>query len=781
MKRVLAGIFLVAIAASAQTSQQPRITSIRPQAWTSGGRGFDLTVVGTFPDEGSEVAWNGARLPTRFVRIGEVSATVSASMVANAGRAAITVVVSGSYIPGVGFSPDLISPPVDFLVNAAPSITTAVLPAGVAGAAYSAQLAATGGTSPYRWSSTGLPTGLSIDAATGAITGAVSAAGVFDIAVALTDAAGVMVSRTLPLSIAPAITSLAPASTSAGGPQFTLTINGAGFGPQSVARWNQATLATMVVSFTQLTAIVPAALIVNPGAIAVTVASGGVTSAPASFAVGNPPSISALSPSTAAAGSESLTMTVTGTGFADGATVMWNNTTLPATLVSATQLTATIGASLLASQGTASIIVVNPGGLRSNAASFTITPPAPVITSLDPASAMAGGPAFILTVNGRNFVSQSVVQWNNTALATTFGSATRLTAAVPAALLDTAAGVARISVMNPGAVVSPGVDFVISAPPAPVISSLNPGSTVAGGSALTVGVTGANFVAGSVVYWNETALGTTFTSVTQLSAAVPASLLAAPGTAGISVLNPRNVRSGITPFRITLPAAPGATITGVGDTANAAEQPRFELALNSPYPFSISGRLDLAFTPESGADDPAIQFSTGGRSASFTIAANATRATFSTADIALQTGTVAGTIVLTTTLQAAGQTLAAPPPRSIRVGRAAPAIRSVRIENRTANGFSVAVTGFSTPREVTQAVFRFTASGRGSLQTTEVQSAMTALFSTWYQAAASTPFGSQFTLVQPFTIQQGDIGAISSVSVTLVNSVGSSQAASATF
>ncbi len=52
-------------------------------------------------------------------------------------------------------------------------ITTSSLPAGQVGAAFSTTLAATGGITPYTWSITSgaLPTGLSLNAATGAITG----------------------------------------------------------------------------------------------------------------------------------------------------------------------------------------------------------------------------------------------------------------------------------------------------------------------------------------------------------------------------------------------------------------------------------------------------------------------------------------------------------------------------------------------------------------------------------------------------------------------------------
>lgn len=47
-----------------------------------------------------------------------------------------------------------------------------------------------GGTPPYRWTVDGLPTGLTVDAATGTIAGRTSSSGVFDLTMTLTDATG---------------------------------------------------------------------------------------------------------------------------------------------------------------------------------------------------------------------------------------------------------------------------------------------------------------------------------------------------------------------------------------------------------------------------------------------------------------------------------------------------------------------------------------------------------------------------------------------------------------
>jgi hypothetical protein len=64
-----------------------------------------------------------------------------------------------------------------------------------------------------------------------------------------------------------------------------------------------------------------------------------------------------------------------GSGFVSGATVKWNTMSLPTTFVSASQLTAAVAASYVASAGSATIAVNNPapGGGASGAATFTTT------------------------------------------------------------------------------------------------------------------------------------------------------------------------------------------------------------------------------------------------------------------------------------------------------------------------------------------------------------------------------------------------------------------------
>jgi hypothetical protein len=74
----------------------------------------------------------------------------------------------------------------------------------------------------------------------------------------------------------------------------------------------------------------------------------------------------------------------------------------------------------------------------------------PAISQLNPDSVKAGGAPFILTINGSNFASQAVVNWNSTPQnTTTYVSGGQLTVGIPASLI-TNPGTVQISVTNPG-------------------------------------------------------------------------------------------------------------------------------------------------------------------------------------------------------------------------------------------------------------------------------------------------------------------------------------------
>jgi hypothetical protein len=73
------------------------------------------------------------------------------------------------------------------------------------------------------------------------------------------------------------------------------------------------------------------------------------------------PTITELSPDNATAGGPAFTLTVNGSSFNNSAVVNWNGTAQTTAFVTGKQLTAAIPASAIATAGTASVTVTNPG------------------------------------------------------------------------------------------------------------------------------------------------------------------------------------------------------------------------------------------------------------------------------------------------------------------------------------------------------------------------------------------------------------------------------------
>ena len=149
-----------------------------------------LTQSGADVTGSSTISWSSAAATVASVSGSGASATVTGDA---AGSTEVIATVSG------------ISGDADVVVRPDPPvISTADLPDGEVGVAYSEMLAATGGDGTYSWSvSAGaLPTGLSLDAATGGLSGTPAVDGTFDFTVEVTSA-GLGAEQPLTLLIAP--------------------------------------------------------------------------------------------------------------------------------------------------------------------------------------------------------------------------------------------------------------------------------------------------------------------------------------------------------------------------------------------------------------------------------------------------------------------------------------------------------------------------------------------------------------------------------------------------
>lgn len=111
---------------------------------------------------------------------------------------------------------------------------------------------------------------------------------------------------------------------------------------------------------------------------------GGIGTSGSGGKTGNPvPSVTAVSPSSVTAGSSPFTLTVTGSNFVASSVVNWNGQARTTTYVSATQLTASIQASDIATTGSAAITVTNPspGGGTSQGLKLEISATLPALST----------------------------------------------------------------------------------------------------------------------------------------------------------------------------------------------------------------------------------------------------------------------------------------------------------------------------------------------------------------------------------------------------------------
>ncbi len=522
----------------------PAATSLLPSSATAGGASFTLTVNGTNLVNGSTVLWNGSSRTTTFVSSTQLTATINAGDIANGGTASVTV---SNPAPGGGTSN-----PLTFTIdNPLPSLTS-LSPASATEGASSVALTVNGANfvsgATINWNGTPLTTSFKSNIKlTATVPSAdLAAAGTFPVTVT-NPAPGGGTSSSLTFTVnnpKPTISSLSPSSTTAGAAGFTLTVNGTNYVSTSVVNWAGSPRTTVFVSKTKITATINSADVAAAGTFKVTVtnpAPGGGTSTSSNFTVNNPvPTLTSISPTTVTTGGTSFTLTATGTKYVAGSHIQWNGANLTTTFVSSTSLTATVPASDIATAGSATVTVNNPtpGGGTSGSKTISINNGVPTITSISPSSATAGGAQLTMTVNGTNFVTTSVVNWNGGALATTFVGSTKITATVTAGDIALA-GTASVTVTNPapGGGTSTSKTFTINNPK-PTITSLSPSSATAGGPQFTLTVNGTNFVTTSVVKWAGSSRTTTYVSATKITAIINAADIATAGTFHVTVTNP---------------------------------------------------------------------------------------------------------------------------------------------------------------------------------------------------------------------------------------------------
>jgi uncharacterized repeat protein (TIGR01451 family) len=239
-----------------------QISYLFPDTAIAGGSTFTLSVAGSGFQSGAVVNWNATPLTTTFSSSNFVTANVPATWIANSGTATITV-------SNPGTSP---STSVAFIIATTPAVPNL-----------------TGGYVTYSWytatglfankfayvSGSGFEQGMTL-AWNGTNLGSVNSGLGVNVPLSLMQAPGPVsiaatnpggtASANLALTIPPlrSLTTIVPSAVSAGNASFTLTLNGTGFSAgDTVQVWPGGSLATNVVSATQIQATVPASMVAS--------------------------------------------------------------------------------------------------------------------------------------------------------------------------------------------------------------------------------------------------------------------------------------------------------------------------------------------------------------------------------------------------------------------------------------------------------------------------------------------------------------------------------------
>ncbi len=511
--------------------------------------------------------------------------------------------------------------------------TPAALNEGSLNASYSQTLAASAGVSPYTWTLTtgSLPQGLNLSTA-GTVAGVPVATGTFSFTAKVTDSLGATASRQFTIVIAIGLTVSTPPTlpgATVGVPYADLLQASGGTAPYTWTNPAGSPPAGVSVSSNGNLTGVPTAAGSSSFTVQVTDSLGHQASAQLSITVAPAPSIttSALPGGTVGA---AYSQTLAAAGGTPPYTWAFPTGSLPAGLTLSTagaitgaptatgtfQFTATVTDSasgkasqqftLIVAGGLAITTTTLPGGKVGTSYSQTLTatggtPPYTFATSagsLPPGitltgAVLSGTPtktgSYTFTIQVTDSVSATATEQLTIAIT---GLAITTSAPLPGAAVGTAYSQALVAAGG-----TPPYTWALTggAPPA--------GLTLSSAGAIT---------------GTPTAAGTSSVTI-QVTDSTKATASAA--------------------FTLTVISA---SFSGLSSTAAAAQQLSGTLAPGAAYPQEITGQVTLAFQPDaslaSPADDPSIQFSTGGRTASFTIPANST----APVPFSLQTGTVAG-------------------------------------------------------------------------------------------------------------------------------------------
>jgi hypothetical protein len=399
-------------------------------------------------------------------------------------------------------------------------------------------ITATGFPAPTLTETGALPTGVTFDASTGVLSGTPGAGtgGNYNISFKASNGIGTDAAQSFVLTVnqAPEITSPASATFEVG-TAGSLTVTATGFPAPTLIETGALPSGLTFNASTGVLNGTPGAGTGGTYNVSLKATNGVGTDATQSFTltVNQPSAITSATNTTFSVGTaESFTVTATGYPLP----TLSQTGALPSGVSFDASTGVLSGTPAVGTGGVYSLTFKASSGSGTDATqSFTLTvSQAPAITSAGSAG-FTVGTAGSFTVTATGYPSPTLSETGALPSGVTFNTSTGVLSGTPGA---NAGGTYPLTfTASNGVGTNATQDFTLTVEnPAPVLYSISPTAATAGDPRTTLTVGGASFTRQSVVYFDASALSTSYGSATQLNATIPSTLLVSAGNFSITVM-----------------------------------------------------------------------------------------------------------------------------------------------------------------------------------------------------------------------------------------------------